>query len=168
MIKIQRGDFMALSRKQIAIIIGASILLTGLFLPAISLNANNPLANIAGSSNYIQADQNYGVILLLLSLIVVALAIVKKFQWAFIGAVAALGILVFRLVTFLSDISKFNSLQNSINPDPFSLEFEGFMRMTQEITVGISLNWISWIVMFAGSIITIVVLLREDRFHVIK
>ncbi|NLX33813.1 MAG: hypothetical protein GXY62_05730, partial [Thermotogaceae bacterium] len=96
---------MTLSRKQIAIIIGAAVLFTGLFLPAISLKANNPLANIAGSSNYIQADQAYGVILLLLSLIVVALAIVKKFQWAFIAAVGTLGILVFRLVTFLTDIS---------------------------------------------------------------
>ena len=159
---------MALSRKQIAIIIGASILLTGLFLPAISLKANNPLANIAGSSNYIQADQAYGVILLLLSLIVVALAFVKKFQWAFIAAVGTLGILVFRLVTFLSDISKFNSLQSSINPGPFSPEFDGVMSMTQEIAVGISLNWISWIVMFAGSIITIVVLLREDKIREIK
>lgn len=159
---------MTLSRKQIAIIIGAAVLFTGLFLPAISLKANNPLANIAGSSNYIQADQAYGVILLLLSLIVVALAIVKKFQWAFIAAVGTLGILVFRLVTFLTDISKFNSLQSSINPGPFSPEFDGVMGMTQEIAVGISLNWISWIVMFAGSIITIVVLLREDKIREIK
>ncbi|HOY25833.1 MAG TPA: hypothetical protein PLM80_02660 [Mesotoga sp.] len=159
---------MTLSRKQIAIIIGAAVLFTGLFLPAISLKANNPLANIAGSSNYIQADQAYGVILLLLSLIVVALAIVKKFQWAFIAAVGTLGILVFRLVTFLTDISKFNSLQSSMNPGPFSPEFDGVMSMTQEIAVGISLNWISWIVMFAGSIITIVVLLREDKIREIK
>ncbi|HPB63226.1 MAG: hypothetical protein AB2L23_03905 [Mesotoga sp.] len=159
---------MTLSRKQIAIIIGAAVLFTGLFLPAISLKANNPLANIAGSSNYIQADQAYGVILLLLSLIVVALAIVKKFQWAFIAAVGTLGILVFRLVTFLTDISKFNSLQSSMNPGPFSPEFDGVMGMTQEIAVGISLNWISWIVMFAGSIITIVVLLREDKIREIK
>ncbi len=159
---------MTLSRKQIAIIIGAAFLFTGLFLPAISLKANNPLANIAGSSNYIQADQAYGVILLLLSLIVVALAIVKKFQWAFIAAVGTLGILVFRLVTFLTDISKFNSLQSSINPGPFSPEFDGVISMTQEIAVGISLNWISWIVMFAGSIITIVVLLREDKIREIK
>ncbi|MEQ8159424.1 MAG: hypothetical protein ABRQ36_12325 [Mesotoga sp.] len=159
---------MTLSRKQIAIIIGAAVLFTGLFLPAISLKANNPLANIAGSSNYIQADQAYGVILLLLSLIVVALAIVKKFQWAFIAAVGTLGILVFRLVTFLTDISKFNSLQSSINPGPFSPEFDGVISMTQEIAVGISLNWISWIVMFAGSIITIVVLLREDKIREIK
>jgi len=157
---------MTLSRKQIAIIIGAAVLFTGLFLPAISLKANNPLANIAGSSNYIQADQAYGVILLLL--IVVALAIVKKFQWAFIAAVGTLGILVFRLVTFLTDISKFNSLQSSMNPGPFSPEFDGVMSMTQEIAVGISLNWISWIVMFAGSIITIVVLLREDKIREIK
>jgi len=42
------------------------------------------------------------------------------------------------------------------------------MGMTQEIAVGISLNWISWIVMFAGSIITIVVLLREDKIREIK
>ncbi|HQQ56542.1 MAG TPA: hypothetical protein PKY42_08155 [Mesotoga sp.] len=159
---------MTLSRKQIAIIIGAAVLFTGLFLPAISLKANNPLANIAGSSNYIQADQAYGVILLLLSLIVVALAIVKKFQWAFIAAVGTLGILVFRLVTFLTDISKFNSLQSSMNPGPFSPEFDGVINMTQEIAVGISLNWISWIVMFAGSIITIVVLLREDKIREIK
>lgn len=159
---------MTLSRKQIAIIIGAAVLFTGLFLPAISLKANNPLANIAGSSNYIQADQAYGVILLLLSLIVVALAIVKKFQWAFIAAVGTLGILVFRLVTFLTDISKFNSLQSSMNPGPFSPEFDGVISMTQEIAVGISLNWISWIVMFAGSIITIVVLLREDKIREIK
>ncbi len=159
---------MTLSRKQIAIIIGAAVFFTGLFLPAISLKANNPLANIAGSSNYIQADQAYGVILLLLSLIVVALAIVKKFQWAFIAAVGTLGILVFRLVTFLTDISKFNSLQSSMNPGPFSPEFDGVMSMTQEIAVGISLNWISWIVMFAGSIITIVVLLREDKIREIK
>jgi hypothetical protein len=159
---------MTLSRKQIAIIIGAAVLFTGLFLPAISLKANNPLANIAGSSNYIQADQAYGVILLLLSLIVVALTIVKKFQWAFIAAVGTLGILVFRLVTFLTDISKFNSLQSSMNPGPFSPEFDGVMGMTQEIAVGISLNWISWIVMFAGSIITIVVLLREDKIREIK
>jgi len=159
---------MTLSRKQIAIIIGAAFLFTGLFLPAISLKANNPLANIAGSSNYIQADQAYGVILLLLSLIVVALTIVKKFQWAFIAAVGTLGILVFRLVTFLTDISKFNSLQSSMNPGPFSPEFDGVMSMTQEIAVGISLNWISWIVMFAGSIITIVVLLREDKIREIK
>ena len=159
---------MTLSRKQIAIIIGAAVLFTGLFLPEISLKANNPLANIAGSSNYIQADQAYGVILLLLSLIVVALTIVKKFQWAFIAAVGTLGILVFRLVTFLTDISKFNSLQSSINPGPFSPEFDGVMGMTQEIAVGISLNWISWIVMFAGSIITIVVLLREDKIREIK
>jgi len=159
---------MTLSRKQIAIIIGAAVLFTGLFLPAISLKANNPLANIAGSSNYIQADQAYGVILLLLSLIVVALTIVKKFQWAFIAAVGTLGILVFRLVTFLTDISKFNSLQSSMNPGPFSPEFDGVMSMTQEIAVGISLNWISWIVMFAGSIITIVVLLREDKIREIK
>ncbi len=159
---------MTLSRKQIAIIIGAAVFFTGLFLPAISLKANNPLANIAGSSNYIQADQAYGVILLLLSLIVVALAIVKKFQWAFIAAVGTLGILVFRLVTFLTDISKFNSLQSSINPGPFSPEFDGVISMTQEIAVGISLNWISWIVMFAGSIITIVVLLREDKIREIK
>lgn len=159
---------MTLSRKQIAIIIGAAVFFTGLFLPAISLKANNPLANIAGSSNYIQADQAYGVILLLLSLIVVALAIVKKFQWAFIAAVGTLGILVFRLVTFLTDISKFNSLQSSMNPGPFSPEFDGVISMTQEIAVGISLNWISWIVMFAGSIITIVVLLREDKIREIK
>lgn len=159
---------MTLSRKQIAIIIGAAVFFTGLFLPAISLKANNPLANIAGSSNYIQADQAYGVILLLLSLIVVALTIVKKFQWAFIAAVGTLGILVFRLVTFLTDISKFNSLQSSMNPGPFSPEFDGVMGMTQEIAVGISLNWISWIVMFAGSIITIVVLLREDKIREIK
>ncbi|HQN27082.1 MAG TPA: hypothetical protein PLT43_00920 [Mesotoga sp.] len=159
---------MTLSRKQIAIIIGAAVLFTGLFLPAISLKANNPLANIAGSSNYIQADQAYGVILLLLSLIVVALTIVKKFQWAFIAAVGTLGILVFRLVTFLTDISKFNSLQSSMNPGPFSPEFDGVINMTQEIAVGISLNWISWIVMFAGSIITIVVLLREDKIREIK
>ena len=159
---------MTLSRKQIAIIIGAAVLFTGLFLPAISLKANNPLANIAGSSNYIQADQAYGVILLLLSLIVVALTIVKKFQWAFIAAVGTLGILVFRLVTFLTDISKFNSLQSSMNPGPFSPEFDGVMSMTQEIAVGSSLNWISWIVMFAGSIITIVVLLREDKIREIK
>jgi hypothetical protein len=168
MIEIQRSDFMALSKKQIAIIIGAAILFTGLFLPAISLNANNPLANIAGSSNYIQADQAYGVILLLLSLVVAVLAIVKKFQWAFIAAVAALGILVFRLVTFLTDISKFNSLQSSMNPGSFSPEFDGVMGMTQEVAVGISLNWISWIVMFAGSIITIIVLLREGEIREIK
>jgi len=159
-----------LSRKQVLSITGAVLLVFGLFLPAVSISAINPIANISGSSNFIQADGLYGVVLLLLSVFTVGITLLNRNRYTWILALSSLAILIFRFLVIVSDVYRFNNLQNAFGNSTNFMpgQFNGMEGVTEAISITMRLNFAGWVFMFAGAIIAVVFLIREDEIEEIS
>lgn len=143
---------------QIFLLIGALSILIALFLPALSVVAQNPMMGVSGSASYFESDEVFGVILLILSIGTMILVFLKKTELVWITGLVSIGIFMFRFFTFMSDISSYNSFQNQMgNFGQFGNEFP---QMQQEMAMQLSLNWTSWIVFFIGGFITIIGLVK--------
>lgn len=147
-----------MKNSQIVLFIGALAILVALFLPAININAQNPMMGISDSSSYFESDELFAVVLLVLSVGTMILVFLKKTEFAWITGLVSIGIFMFRFFTFIGDISSYNSLQNQMgNFGQFGNEFP---QMQSEVSMQLSLNWVSWIVFFIGGILTIIGLVK--------
>ncbi len=152
-----------MKNSQIIMFIGALAILVALFLPAISVNAQNPMMGVSGSSSYFESDELFAVILMALSIGTMILVFLKKIEIVWITGLVSIGIFVFRFFKFLTDISSYNSFQNQMYNGQFGNEFP---QMQSEVSMQLSLNWASWIVFFIGGILTIIGLVKyaqEDK-----
>jgi H+/Cl- antiporter ClcA len=96
--------------------------------------------------------------LLILSIGTIILVSLKKTEFVWITGLASIGIFMFRFLTFMNDVSSYNSFQNQMSN--FGQLGNEFPQMQQEIATQLSLNWSSWIVFFIGGLITIIGLVK--------
>jgi hypothetical protein len=147
-----------MKNSQIFLLTGALAILIALFLPAISVVAQNVMMGVSGSASYFESDEEFGIILLVLSIGTIILVSLKKTEFVWITGLASIGIFMFRFLTFMNDVSSYNSFQNQMSN--FGQLGNEFPQMQQEIATQLSLNWSSWIVFFIGGLITIIGLVK--------
>jgi hypothetical protein len=142
-----------MKNSQIFLLTGALAILIALFLPAISVVAQNVMMGVSGSASYFESDEEFGIILLILSIGTIILVSLKKTEFVWITGLASIGIFMFRFLTFINDVSSYNSFQKQMGN--FGQLGNEFPQMQQEIATQLSLDWSSWIVFFIGGLITI-------------
>jgi len=146
---------------QIILFVGAISIMLALFLPAISVQTHNQVMGVSGSASYLESDQVFGVILLILSVGSMILVFLKKTEIVWITGLVSIGVFIFRFFKFVSDISSYNSFQNQMgNFGQFGNEFP---QIPQEVAIQISLSWASWIVFLIGGVLTITGLVKSTR-----
>lgn len=147
-----------MKNSQIFLLIGALAILVALFLPAISVVAQNVMMGVSGSASYFELDEDFGIILLILSIGTIILVSLKKTEFVWITGLASIGIFMFRFFTLINDVSSYNSFQKQMGN--FGQLGNEIPQMQQEIATQLSLDWSSWIVFFIGGLITIIGLVK--------
>ena len=127
--------------KQSLAILGASLLFVGVFLPIVSLP-------IIGSLNYFHNGQGDGTIILLLAVVSVILAAIRRFRGLLITGLCAVGLLLFTLANFIIRISEMRGqLQAQLADNPF----RGLADLAMN---SVQLQW-GWAVLMLGGVLIV-------------
>jgi hypothetical protein len=131
-----------MSKKQIVGLVGSILLAVGVFLPILSvmmISINLFDANVVGK------------IVLGLGVISLALTLMKKYAGLWATGVISLGLVVFKLVQFQSEMS-------SAGPsDSSARDFEAALRGM------VSTQWLGWIVLIVGSLAVIAAAAMKEQ-----
>ncbi|WP_337043154.1 hypothetical protein [Emticicia sp. 17c] len=122
-------------------LVGASLLLCGVFAPVISLP-------IMGNLNLYQNGKSDGTIVLIVAVISLGLVLIKQFKPLVATGIIALGIVGYRFVTIQQRISKISeSLGAESDKNPFK-------ELTNAAMGSIQMQW-GWGVLFVGAVLVI-------------
>jgi hypothetical protein len=120
---------------------GSLLLFLGVFVPIVSLP-------IIGSVNYFNNGRGDGVIILLLVLISIPLALLKRFHWLWTTGLASMALICYTLITLQSRIAEMTAnLHGQLEGNPFRGLAEGFVQ-------GVQMQW-GWAILILGSALII-------------
>ncbi|MFO7882172.1 MAG: hypothetical protein R6U52_06520 [Kosmotogaceae bacterium] len=152
-----------MKNSHVLLLIGAIAIIVALFLPALTVNAQNQMANVSDTASYFESDEVFGAIILILSIGTFLLVFIKKTELVWITSLTTIGLLIFRFFKFLSDISSINSMQQQLgNIGEFGTNFNEMGNINQA-SMSVSLNPVSWIVFFIGGILLIIGLIKANQ-----
>jgi hypothetical protein len=120
-------------------IVGAVLVLVGIFLPIVTVTASQ--AGISQSASFfdaLKAGSWEGYVVLLAGIASIALAVLRKYKLLLVTGVITLGVVLLNLINMKSSIAKAMG-----QTDAASLEAMG---------VDISTQWLGWIVLILGGL----------------
>ena len=113
------------SLSQILGIIGAIILIVGVFAPLINMP-------IIGSINYFHNGKGDGIFVLALGIISLVLVLVKQYKWLWITGLGSLGLLAFTFFQFQTRISQMKAeMEINLAGNPFRGLADAAMQSVQ-------------------------------------
>lgn len=125
-----------MSKNQIWVVAGASLMAFGTLLPVISI----PLA---GSLNYFQNGQGDGVFVIVLAAVTAAMAFTRALRYSWIPASLGGALILYSLLNLIATVS------NSLAELERSLEGNPFAGLAQGLVGSVQIQW-GWGVMLGG------------------
>lgn len=128
-----------MNRNQVLGYVGAGLMAVGVFMPVLSLP-------IVGSVNYFDNGKGYGVGLLVIALLAVAVVSLRKFKLMWILGLSSMAFLVYTLIRVLNEIENVKSqMIQELDGNPFAGLAEGLLDTIQ-------VQW-GWAVLFLSSVL---------------
>lgn len=127
---------------QLAGLVGALLLVIGVFVPIISL----PLV---GNVNYFRNGSGDGVIVLILALFSVILILARRYRWLWITSGLALGLLTFTLLNLILLLSE---MEATLSEELAGNMFAGLAELAFQ---SVQIEW-GWVLLFLGVLLVLI------------